>query len=246
MPRSGNIKMVKRERAKVIRYVRYSPKKEEAHFFREQCLLFLPWRNEQNDIEDKNSKQLYEENREMIERNQKKYVTIPEDQIDKLFEEAQQDDEDSDDEDELLLHYIQEQDDQVDILAQGGQVKSKPKDTTSKRYFCPEKVPQKDLLEILQTLNPEQRTFVMHILKCIKTGNYIPFHIFLSGAAGVGKSTVINATYQLATHHFDNVRGENPDTVKVLLTAFSGKAACIINGTTLHSAFALPVNQRKK
>lgn len=54
---------------------------------------------------------------------------------------------------------------------------------------------------------------------------------------------MINSIYQLATHYFDNVAGALPDTIKVLLTAFSGKAASLINGTTLHTDFALPINQ---
>lgn len=80
------------------------------------------------------------------------------------------------------------------------------------------------------------------MLKCLKT-DQVPFQFFLSGAAGVGKSTVINAIYQLVSHHFDNTHGNQLDSIKVLLTAFSGKAATIIKGTTLHTAFALPVNQ---
>lgn len=66
----------------------------------------------------------------------------------------------------------------------------------------------------------------------------------MAGAAGVGKSVVINALNLLITHHLDNLPGANPATVKVLLTAFAGKAAFLINGTTLHSAFALPVRKR--
>lgn len=64
----------------------------------------------------------------------------------------------------------------------------------------------------------------------------------MSGVAGVGKSTVINTVYQILTHHYDNLRGSDPSTIKVLLTAPSGKAAHSVNGT-LHTAFALPVNQ---
>lgn len=45
------------------------------------------------------------------------------------------------------------------------------------------------------------------------------------------------------TNHYDNLPGPQSDSIKVLLTAFSGKAAFLISGTTLHTAFALPVNQ---
>lgn len=92
-------------------------------------------------------------------------------------------------------------------------------------------------------LNEKQRQIVHHIMKCIKTKPDEPFHIFLSGSTGVGKSTVINVLYQTNTKYYDNLPGDNPDSFKVLLTAFSGKAAFLINGTTLHTAFALPINQ---
>lgn len=235
--------MVKREKLKVIRYRRFSHKKNTDEFFREQCLLFLPWRNEEKDIQNQNSQQLYDENKDVIRENQKKYVTIPDDEIDELFNSLATfgDDDQLDEEDQELLNYLREQGEPVDILEQGGLVKPKTKETSTNRYFAPMKVPHNEVLQSLENLNTRQRTFVMHVLKCLKSNN--PFNIFLSGAAGVGKSTVINAIYQMATHHFDDIPGQNPDTIKVLLTAFSGKAACIINGTTLHAAFALPVNQ---
>ncbi|XP_031637004.1 uncharacterized protein LOC116349612 [Contarinia nasturtii] len=237
----GSIKMVLRQQPKVIRYVRYSHKQDPTNFFREQCLLFLPWRSEQTDIEGQNYQQFYEQNRNIIRENQKRYVTISDEEIDELFKNVVPGDDDFDEDDEYNMEYINEQDEPVDILAQGGLVKPKSKET-SNRYFCPQKFPKNEILPMLEVLNSKQRLFVMEILKRLKC-EYTPFNIFLSGAAGVGKSTVINAIYQLASHHFDNIHGINPDSLKVLLAAFSGKAACIIGGTTLHTAFALPINQ---
>lgn len=72
----------------------------------------------------------------------------------------------------------------------------------------------------------------MHVLHCFKTNANLPLRLFLSGSAGVGKSTVINCLYQLLTHHFDNLPGADKDAMKVLL-----------NEMTLHTAFALPVTQ---
>ena len=69
-----------------------------------------------------------------------------------------------------------------------------------------------------------------------------PFYIFLSGGAGVGKSHLIHAIYQGAIRALRQP-GQNPDQPTVLLTASTGKAAANINGTTLHSAFNLPVRQ---
>ena len=61
---------------------------------------------------------------------------------------------------------------------------------------------------MLETLNAKQRILMTDIMKRLKTKK-TPFYVFLSGSAGVGKSTVINATYQLASHYFDNLNGDN-------------------------------------
>ena len=69
-----------------------------------------------------------------------------------------------------------------------------------------------------------------------------PFHIFLSGGAGVGKSFLVNVIieYLNKTLMFP---GQNSDEhPSIAVTASTGKAACNINGTTLHSAFGLPLH----
>ena len=91
-------------------------------------------------------------------------------------------------------------------------------------------------------LNTQQREFVMHILRCFKT-NRLPLRIFLSGAAGVGKSLVISCLYQLITKYFDDQPGDEKNSLVVLLCASSGKAAFAIGGITLHTAFVLPLTQ---
>ena len=94
----------------------------------------------------------------------------------------------------------------------------------------------------MEKLNIKQRETVMHILHCVKT-NIGPFYIFLSGSAGVGKSTVINAIYQTVSYYLSNMPGEKKDVMHVLLCAPSGKAAFLIGGVTLHTAFKLPISQ---
>ena len=43
-------KCKKRKVPRVIRYVKYNKKKDTENYFREQLMLFVPWRNEQNDL----------------------------------------------------------------------------------------------------------------------------------------------------------------------------------------------------
>ena len=67
--------------------------------------------------------------------------------------------------------------------------------------------------------------------------------MFLSGGAGVGKSTVTNTLYETLTRYLNSVPGENPDELKVLKVAPTGKAAFNIKGNTLHSALKIPANR---
>lgn len=113
------------------------------------------------------------------------------------------------------------------------------KAAASNRYFSPQKESRENMLKLLEDLNDGQRAFVMHIYKCFITETNPEMKIFLSGSAGVGKSRVIHTLYQLLTHHFDK-QSTRENTIKVLLTAFAGMAAFLINGTTLHTAFSIP------
>ena len=67
--------------------------------------------------------------------------------------------------------------------------------------------------------------------------------MFLSGGARVGKSTVTNALYEALIRFLNSIAGENPDGVKVVKTAPTGKAAFNVKGNTLHAAFNIPANR---
>ena len=72
--------------------------------------------------------------------------------------------------------------------------------------------------------------------------NITPYHVFLSGPGGVGKSHVIKMI-QSDTIRFLKLSGEyDPDEIVVLLTAPTSVAAFNINGMTLHSALQLNCN----
>lgn len=99
-----------------------------------------------------------------------------------------------------------------------------------------------DFRKLVRSLNIKQMEFFYHVLYSIKT-NDEALRLFLSGGAGVGKTTVTNALYEALIRYLNSVPGENPDEVKVLKVAPTGKAAFNISGNTLHSAFKIPANQ---
>ena len=72
-----------------------------------------------------------------------------------------------------------------------------------------------------------------------------PFFIFLSGDAGVGKSYFVHTITEYLKRIL-KYPSQYLDQPSVLVTASTGKAAAGINGTTLHSAFRLPVKSGYK
>lgn len=70
-----------------------------------------------------------------------------------------------------------------------------------------------------------------------------PFHVFITGGAGTGKSHLIKCIYHETTRILAKAV-EDPDALSVLITAPTGTAAFNIGGMTLHSAFAINENIR--
>ena len=95
---------------------------------------------------------------------------------------------------------------------------------------------------MVQTLNEEQKQFFYHVIHLIKTTSD-PFHCFLSGGAGVGKSHVTKAQYQAALKYYNTRAGDDFHQVNVIMLAPTGKAAFNIKGNTIHSTLAVPVCQ---
>jgi len=70
-----------------------------------------------------------------------------------------------------------------------------------------------------------------------------PLRLFLSGGAGVGKSTVTNALYEALIRFLNSIAAENPDDVKVVKTTPTGKATFNIKGSTRNAAFMIPAKR---
>ena len=97
----------------------------------------------------------------------------------------------------------------------------------------------------VQMLNKKQREFFYHALHLIKTSKK-PFYAFLSGSSGVGKSHLIKSIYQAALKYYKSRAGEDFCCIQILLLAPIGKAAYLIKGNTIHSAFGIPASQSLK
>lgn len=97
-------------------------------------------------------------------------------------------------------------------------------------------LPDVQYRKLLRSLNSKQNQFHYHVINWLKTKDE-PLYAFLTGGAGVGKSVVIRALYQTLYRMLNLKEGEDANEIRVLLCAFTGKAAFNINGSTISSAF---------
>ena len=257
----GGMKLVKRKRAKIIRSVRFNKEKEPENYYREQLMLYTPWRNEQKDlIKDCQTYQERYQQVELIVNSNKEQYDHHSDILEKAIEDLNENDNTSDDPVAPNTQHINEQDaaaktrpsELFGCFDPGTNKQQSQYDLFDDMGILPRHNDEEELVQnrlndsdyrqLVRSLNIKQKEFFYHVLHSIKTKDD-PLALFLSGGAGVGKSTVTNAPYEALMRYLNSVPGENPDEVKVLKVAPTGKAAFNIKGNTLHSAFKIPANR---
>jgi len=257
----GGLTLVKRKKPKIIRSVRFNKEKDSENYYREQLMLYSPWRNEQKDlIKDFGSyKESFEAQKRGIAERREQYEHSSE-LLDKAMEDIQCVDDDEGPTVAPNAQHVNEQDKQTEKKASelygcfdpGKNQQHNQYDLMTDMGIFPRSNDEEELVvkrmedsefrALVRSLNKKQREFFYHVLHNIKT-NDEQLTLFLTGGAGVGKSTVINALYEALIKHYNSMPGENPDDIKVLKVAPTGKAAFNIRGNTLHSAFKIPANR---
>ncbi|XP_066928370.1 uncharacterized protein [Clytia hemisphaerica] len=113
-------------------------------------------------------------------------------------------------------------------------------------------LPDNEINTRIRSLNPQQREIFDVIHKWGR--NFVknlsskdpkivePFHIFLTGGGGVGKSHLLTTIY----HSLSKLlmyRGGEPTKQRILVLAPTGVAAININGTTIHTGLIIPTKK---
>lgn len=239
----------KRRSPKIIRFVRYDLAKDSINFFREQIMLYHPWRDEISEIENKNCEKLYLGNKAEIDQKRKIFTKLDYNIDDilrkleeqRLLENQQVDDENPEQEAPLVEYDYDETVVRPNIMLDIGQEGTSG--DVVKTYSVPDQLSNDEYFELCDTLNAKQRDYLMHMISGFKSKE-IPFHHFISGGAGVGKSRLIKAIYQSVVRFYRNIPGP-VETMEVVLIAYTGKAAHNIGGMTAHNAFSLVVSQNQ-
>lgn len=259
----NGIKIRRRKIPRVIRYVRFNVKTDPENHYREKLMLFLPWRNESVDLLSgvDTFERSFNLKRSFLSYKVKEYEYNAE-QLDAALQMATEDF--SDAFDELAPNAQQtEAEDRVEgSFESENYVQFNPERPIEQREYdigadigipstkqiteeSSVRLPDKEYLEILRSLNMKQREFFNHVMQWVKTDR-APIYTFLSGGAGVGKSVLIRALYQALHRYLCSTEGENPDDIRILLCAYTGKAAYNIGGSTIASAFHQKINQSQQ
>ena len=258
----GGMKLVKRTKPKIIRSVRFHKSKDPENHYREQLMLYSPWRNENTDL--LRGCETYQERfskiKEVVFSNRQNYEYHSE-ILDKAMEDLDNDySENISNSVAPNAQHINEQDiatnqkpsELFGCFDPGNNKQHSQYDLLDDIGIFPRCNDQEELLlkrisndeycKLVRSLNEKQRQFFYHVLHSVKTSDE-PLRLFLSGGAGVGKSTVTNALYEALIRYLNSIAGENPDEINVIKAAPTGKAAFNIKGNTLHAAFKIPANK---
>ena len=255
----NGIVIKRRRKDRIIRYVHYNKKSDPENHYREKLLLFMPWRNENVDVLGGYScyKDRYESCRHVVDNKAKQY----EHHIEELEQARQAVEEELDAHDELAPNAQQAnaEDEQEGNKETDDYVHFNPERPVEHRQYdigpdvgastasmvsssVAGRMEDEQYYQLARSLNDRQREFFQHVLHWIKLKED-PLYAFLSGGAGVGKSVLIRVLYQALHRLLHSGEGEDPDDIRILLCAFTGKAAYNINGVTIASAFHKKYNQ---
>ena len=260
---NGNSKIVLRAQPKIIRYVKYDQSVDPENYFREQLMLFHPWRHEEKDL--LNGHNSYESSFKAsfnaIELTKREYDASNEllDNVEKATNLLQQDNFDE------ISPNIESN--------EANDAAKEPSPSTKYAFYSPETyeqsyhdlgadlgiathiandsiemiqniLPKKNYLELLSKLNSKQRQIFTHIINSLSFEPEKQLCLFITGGAGVGKSLLIRTLYQTLHRLLCSELGQNPEDPRILLCAYTGLAAYNIQGSTLHSAFSIEPNKK--
>ena len=254
--------MVPRKTVAIVRSHQWSRQKAPEQYYHAMLLLYLPWKHEVEDLRCKTYEECYNSKIETIRENQRRF----EKHVEEVTEAIQDLEEFGPSEESWNTLAPQTEQSRTEENEEGAELEKSVlnmydtrKVSNSSRdlglpfheyEFLTENMSSRDWYDLIMSLNSKQSEVHQFIVEwCTKmTLSHLqpkpnPFHIFLTGGAGVGKSHLVRTIVQTITRLLscNNQTGEN----HVLVCAPTGAAAYNISGHTLHSAFLLPLHVRK-
>lgn len=232
----------KRQHPKVIRFRNYGLKSDPENFWREQLMLFVPWRNEERDLLRINHVVVGREQLGLIEENSIPFYhnrKISEGDIRDSFNNAEFETVEESESEDNVLH--QDEDFLAEVMVEPSLDVIRPEKIEN--FLPPHVIPDAEYSDMMRSLNEKQRKFTLDVLHRLKTSDE-QFTTFLSGGAGVGKSLGIRAIVQSLIRFFGSQPGSDPSQLPVIVMAFTGRAAFNVLGMTIHHTLRMAPLQK--
>ena len=247
-------KMRKRSRPCVMRYHKVSKLKDPELYYMILLQLYLPWRVE-SDLKGTSSS--YQERFANVESEIKTNILKHDPHfeevdldLDNLMSNMMDDDHNNVGPDRTDFNFLNPSLLDLDF---GHDDEDIPNFTPVTARFDNRSISREENYEMCSNLNEGQLEIFNYVMRyaveyMLNERNNLPLpepiYVFLSGAGGVGKSyatkAMIENTKNVLKFHLQDFNNQP----SVAVTASTGKAACDLNGNTLHSAFSLPTNGR--
>ena len=228
-----------RRRRKILRHRRYNVAKDGQNFMRENVMLYVPWRNEARELVNADIAKRFGENQQVIAEKSNEYNKINYEELLEAMNVAMSIEEEEHDFGEQLYEkaddWILDEPDQelpVKTFADDDDEGEGQKFSFVKNPLL---ITDKEFHDLVAPFNCEQREIFYHYVHNLRrqvTDVEQPkMYIFVTGAAGVGKSRLIRAMTQASIRIINRgVDIVDINSAKLLLCAPTGKAAYNIGG----------------
>ncbi|KAJ8041127.1 ATP-dependent DNA helicase PIF1 [Holothuria leucospilota] len=248
----GALTFRKRNKAKIIRYVRFNKENDPEKYYREQLMLFVPWKCESDILGSFKSYQDRYATLEIITKEKEAEYNHNSEALDNAIEcldnadvelpgDIAPNSEHANEQDRLEKQKRASKDGPKEMYDIGQDIGIAVNNVSTEELVKP-RMPEDDYHSLVNSLNTKQKQFFYHLLHWCKT-KCEPLYVFLTGGAGVGKSQVLKGLYNALLRYYSAVPGNDPDDTHILLMAPTGKAAYGIKGNTIHCALQIPANQ---
>ncbi|KAK3930898.1 ATP-dependent DNA helicase, partial [Frankliniella fusca] len=252
----------RRSKARIIRYRKFRENSEDVeereNFYRTMCTLYVPWRDEFKDILEKGSVTsfydlyLLHESNILKLRKQFEFSIGLENVLDRELDKCVAEDDGEQiffdlrsvitGDSKIVFEDDNEVAEYMDCHSQNLDIDFGNNDGS---HVIPFEVRRRGIwdrqtfLDNIRMLNVKQREVVLAVIDGIRLGSK-PRLIFVDGVAGTGKSVVAK---NIANAFETFCPGSNDENCRVVISAFTGKAAYNIDGLTMHQVYKLSLNQ---
>ena len=242
----------KRKKPRIIRSVNFNVETHEEEHFRELIVLYSSYRDIKTILgNSKTYKDRYKDLADEIDRQRYIYSKFASD-FAGLENLPNRDD---NDENEVMQNMAPGAEQlQADGQAQQEELEQNlplperiPSSLLSKSYHQEDDWSENRFYDEVARLNKKQYQFVAEFLFHLKSGpSDEQIMWFLSGGAGVGKTTAVNVLYEGVRRYFNSLPNEDHSSLQIVKCAYTGKASHQVQGYTIHTLFKMPFGEEKK